>query len=150
MRLLLIFVFSIFFQIVHLMINQGFGKVSAKLQKNQIDSFKEFKTLSASDKTFKKITKIDNNFKFNLYNPIEISKWSDIYYDLTNNFKNFKYNEKNEIIFKSKKISKYRIKNSILFQDDNVISSDEKGNLIVFSIKENKIKNKFNFYKKKI
>ena len=108
------------------MINQGFGKVS---EIKKLIFSKEFKTLSASDETFKKITKIDNNFKFNLYNPIEISKWSDIYYDLTKISK-FKYNE-NELIFKSKKISKYRIKN-YLFQDDNVISSDEKGNLIVF------------------
>ena len=149
MRLLLIFVFSIFFSSCSFDDKSGIWKSEGKISKKEIDSFKEFKTLSASDETFKKIIKIDNNFKFNLYNPIKISKWSDIYYDLTNNFKDFKYDEKNELIFKSKKISKYRIKNPILFQDDNVISSDEKGNLIVFSIKENKIKNKFNFYKKK-
>ena len=149
MRLLLIFVFSILFSNCSFDDKSGIWKSERETSKKEIDSFKEFKTLSASDKTFKKIKKIDSNFKFKLYNPIEISKWSDIYYDLTNNFKNFKFNEKNKIIFKSKKISKYKIKNSILFQDDNVISSDEKGNLIVFSIKENKIKNKFNFYKKK-
>ena len=147
MRLILILVFLIFSQIVHLMINQEFGGVRAKFQK-KIDSFKGFKTLSASDQTFKKILKIDNNYKFNLHNPIESTKWNDVYYDLTNNSKHYKYDEKNEIIFKSKKISKYRIKRPILFQDNFVISSDQKGNLIVFSIKENKIRNKFNFYKK--
>ena len=54
------------------------------------------------------------------------------------------------LFLKSKKISKYRIKNSILFQDDNVISSDQKGNLIVFSIKENKIKINLIFIKKNL
>ena len=150
MRLILILVFLIFFSNCSFDDKSGIWRSEGKISKKEIDSFKGFKTLSASDQTFKKILKINNNYKFNLHNPIESTKWNDVYYDLTNNSKHYKYDEKNEIIFKSKKISKYRIKNSILFQDDNVISSDEKGNLIVFSIKENKIKNKFNFYKKNL
>ncbi len=148
MRILLILLFSILFTNCSFDKKSGIWKSEGIISKKEIESLKEFKTLSALDQTFKKISKIDNNFQFNLYNPIESSKWNDIYYDLTNNFKNFKYDEKNEIIFKSKKLSKYRIKDPILFQDNHIISSDQKGNLIVFSIKENKIRHKFNFYKK--
>ena len=36
-----------------------------------------------------------------------------------------------------------------MFQNGNLIASDKKGDIIVFSIKEKKIINKFNFYKKK-
>ena len=36
-----------------------------------------------------------------------------------------------------------------MFQNGNLIASDKKGDIIVFSIKKRKIINKFNFYKKK-
>ena len=36
-----------------------------------------------------------------------------------------------------------------MFDKDNLITNDHRGNIIVFSIKENKVLNKFNFYKKK-
>ena len=81
--------------------------------------------------------------------PINNIKWNDIFYDQSNNFKNFIYSDSNEIIFKSKKITKYQVNNFILFEKDNLISSDLKGNVIIFSIKENKVIAKFNFYKKR-
>ena len=34
------------------------------------------------------------------------SKWRDIYYNKTNNFENFKYNNLNKFLFKSKKITR--------------------------------------------
>ena len=103
MRLLLIFVFSILFSNCSFDDKSGIWKSERETSKKEIDSFKEFKTLSASDKTFKKITKIDSNFKFKLYNPIEISKWSDIYYDLTNNFKISNIMKKMNLFLKVKK-----------------------------------------------
>ena len=36
-----------------------------------------------------------------------------------------------------------------MFDKDNLITNDHRGNIIVFSIKENKVLTKFNFYKKK-
>jgi outer membrane protein assembly factor BamB len=36
-----------------------------------------------------------------------------------------------------------------LFEKNNLLINDEKGNIIIFSINENKIISKFNFYKKK-
>ena len=66
-----------------------------------------------------------------------------------NNLENFRYNNLNQIIFKSKKLSNGKIDDYLLFQNGNLIASDKKGDIIVFSIKEKKIINKFNFYKKK-
>ena len=66
-----------------------------------------------------------------------------------NNYINFRYNDLNKLIFKSKKITKDKLNDFILFEDNNLIASDQKGNIIVFSINENKIINRFNFYKKR-
>ena len=54
-----------------------------------------------------------------------------------------------KIFFKSKKLSRYKTQNNILFSNGNLILSDQKGNLIIFSVKENKIFRKYNFYKKR-
>ena len=76
-------------------------------------------------------------------------KWEDIYYNQFNNSENFNYNGQKNLLFKSKKISKHNLNSSLLFDKKNLILADEKGNLIFFSDKENKIIHKFNFYKKK-
>ena len=65
-----------------------------------------------------------------------------------NNLKNFNYTNKNKSIFKSKKLSKFKTSKYLLFKNDKIITSDEKGNIIVFSIAENQIIFTFNFYKK--
>ena len=70
-------------------------------------------------------------------------------YAPNNNFKKFNYNNFNKVLFKSKKISKYNVGKYKLFENDNLIISDERGNLLIFSVNENKIVRKFNFYKKK-
>ena len=72
-----------------------------------------------------------------------------MFYDKTNNIKNFTYNELNQLTFKTKKLSKYNINNLLLFENNNVIFSDQKGNINIFSSTENKTIIKFNFYKKK-
>jgi outer membrane protein assembly factor BamB len=112
------------------------------------DLFSEFKTLSSEKNSFNKVIKINKNFKFNIENPQKNYSWSDIFFDQSNNFLNYKYNEENRIIFKSKKLTNYSTSKYILYKNNKVILSDKKGNIIIFSIKENKIINKFNFYKK--
>ncbi len=53
------------------------------------------------------------------------------------------------MIFKSKKISNSVSSDYLLSDGENIFLSDEKGNVIIFSIKDNQIVKKFNFYKKK-
>ena len=47
-----------------------------------------------------------------------------------------------------KKFLKNKINKKIFFDNDNLILSDVKGNIIIYSTKEKKISQKFNFYKK--
>ena len=61
---------------------------------------------------------------------------------------NLSYKGLNEQIFRSKKISKNKINKKIFFDNDNLILSDVKGNIIIYSTKEKKITKKFNFNKK--
>jgi hypothetical protein len=116
-------------------------------QKDKI-IFKDFKKIAISQSEFNKEINFNENFILKISDPIVNKEWSDIFYDYNNNTKNFKYNDLNQIIFKSNKLSKYSSSKYKLYEDGNIIISDEKGNIIVFSTYENKIISKFNFYKK--
>ena len=127
----------------------GIWKNDNSISKVDNNIFEEFETLSLSTTSFDKIIPINKSFKFKITPSTNNSEWKDIFFNRNNNYKNFKYNDLNELIFKSKKITKYNTSNFILFEDNNLITSDQKGNIIVFSINENKIITKFNFYKKR-
>ena len=57
--------------------------------------------------------------------------------------------ERNQDLFKSRKISKYETSDHILLDNEIIFTNDIKGNLIIFSILENNVLQKYNFYKKK-
>ena len=119
------------------------------VSKKEDSLFEEFETLSSFNKSFDQEIYLKKDFKFKLTNSINNSEWNDIFYDKTNNLKNLKYNQINKKIFKSRRLTKHQINNYILFKENHLITSDQKGNIIVFSINEDKIIFKFNFYKKK-
>ena len=130
--------------------NSGIWKNENSPTKYENDKiFKDFKNVSSSAETFKKIIPIDNKFIFKIDNPYQNKSWTDIFYGKNNNFKNFKYDNLNKVFLKSKKLSKYKSSDYILFSDDNLIFSDERGNILIYSVRENSILKKFNFYKKK-
>ncbi len=109
--------------------------------------FKDFKKIFISESSFNETIPPDTSKVFKISDPIINTNWNDIFYSYNNNTRNFKYNEIHEVIFKSKKLSKYSLNNFKLFNEGNLIISDVKGNLIIFSIYENKIISKYNFYK---
>jgi len=117
--------------------------------KEDTDLFREFKKLASTQVFFDKIIPISKGFKLEKPKQINNTEWTDVYYDKSNNFENFTYNNANQILFKSKKLSKYKINDLILFEKNNLIVSDQKGNIIIYSIKDKKIISKFNFYKKR-
>lgn len=117
-------------------------------QKNN-NVFKDFKNINLSNKSFQKEIPIEKNFKFKKLISIENYSWNDINYNQNNNLKNFIYNENFKLTFKSKKISKYKVENNLLLEENNIILTDERGNIFTFSINENKIISKYNFYRKK-
>ena len=148
----MIFFYPIIF--LFLLINCSFDNKSGiwtnndkKNTKDQV--FKDFKKISTKDDEFNKIINI-KDLNLNLSEPKTSSQWQDIFYNYGNNSENFKYSKKNQLIFKSKKLSKKNVNKFILLKNNNLILSDKKGNIVTFSIDQNKIVSKFNFYKKNI
>ncbi len=119
---------------------------SQKISKGVFD---EFKKLNSANNNFNKIVLLDKNFKFKLTEATENEKWTDIFFNKNNNLENFKYSNEYKLEYKSKKISKYDISQNLLYENDNFITSDSKGNLLIYSAKNNNILQKFNFYKKR-
>tara|TARA_B100001059_G_scaffold235983_1_gene284044 strand:+ start:3312 stop:4640 length:1329 start_codon:yes stop_codon:yes gene_type:complete len=113
------------------------------------DIFNEFVSISLNEKYFDDIIPINKDFTFKTTEPSNNLKWNDIFFNEHNGDKNFKYESQNKLIFKSKKITKYKINDYPLYDNENIIVSDKKGNIIVFSTLENKIISKYNFYRKK-
>ena len=113
------------------------------------DNLSQFKTLSSLKDTFDKNLTIDKNFKFPVFTNVESSNWKEIYYRKSNNLPNFAYEEKNELILKSGKITNKKANNKILSENNNIIINDKRGNIIIYSKSQNKILQKFNFYKKR-
>lgn len=114
------------------------------------DQLSDFKNLSVSSETFSQIIKIDEKYSFQSSSTLRSENWTDKFYSQSNNLENFFYNEKNELTFKSKKLSRHNLNKTFLVEENNLITSDEKGNLIIYSIISDKKKIKFNFYKNKL
>ncbi len=113
-------------------------------------ALKDFKTLSSNQKQFEKIIPIQKSFAFDLISKKKNNlEWKDIFFNQFNNLPNFQYADENNLILKSKRISRSKADEYLLFENGNILLSDEKGNLIVYSIKDKRIIRKFNFYKKK-
>ncbi len=127
----------------------GIWQNNNKMNSKKDDKFKDFEKLYTETKSFESIIEPDNNLQINL-DPIKSNlKWTDEFFEDSNNLKNFSYKNLNELIFKSKKLSNYRIKDRILYDNQNVIITDEKGNITVYSMENQEIVLRYNFYKKK-
>ena len=111
--------------------------------------FKDFETLYTKEKSFDLVIAPKNNFQPPLTKSKINLKWTDEFYQSSNNLENFSYKNLNEVIFKSKKISRHKLNEKILFDGNNIIINDIKGNIIVYSVSEQQIIYKYNFYKKK-
>ena len=127
----------------------GIWKDENSTQIDDDNPFSGFKNISDSKKFFDTEVNLDKKFIFNLSQVKENNQWKDSFYSKSNNYDNFLYNNKNQLILKSKKLTKYELNNVLLYYKDNIILNDKRGNIIIFSRNENKIISKFNFYKKK-
>ena len=134
MKLFSIIIIYIFIQNCSFDNKTGIWKNNNSISKNETDSFKDFENISFSKDTFNQEIAIRKDFKFNLNSPINNLIWKDIYFNEENNSKNFLYNDLNKIIFKSKKITKYPINKHLLYENDNIIITDDRGNILIFSI----------------
>ncbi len=147
MKLLYAFLILIFVQSCSFDNKTGIWNSQDSTSKEEKGLFEDFERLYATDKSFNKIIPLEKNFKFELGSEKINTSWNDIFFAKTNNLPNFKYNDTNQIILKSKKLTRHNPSKYILFEQNNLIFSDDKGNIIIFSIKKNKVLTKFNFYK---
>ncbi len=127
----------------------GIWKNENNVDKNQKDSLSQFKNISTSIDPFNEIIQIKKDYKFKSIKKITLNSWKQIYLNQNNNLNNFEYNNLNKLYFKSKKISKHEVSEHIFYADENIINSDIKGNINIFSVSNNKVLTKFNFYKKR-
>jgi len=118
------------------------------LKKNK-NIFKDFKEVNTTIKPYKETITLNKNFNFNIGEPFPNRNWSDIYFNKYNNLKNLQFNGLNKVSFKSKKLTRHKVDKYTLFENNNFILHDNKGNIIVYSLKLKTIILKFNFYKKK-
>ena len=149
MKLLIFFIILIFLQNCSFDNKTGIWKNEKTFSKKENDIFKDLKVLNTKNDTFNKIITIDSDFKFIIPKPKNNFQWNDIYYNKKNNFENFTFNNSNQLVFKSKKISNKTANNHILFEKENIITTDQNGNIIVYSLDTKKKITKYNFYKKK-
>ena len=120
--------------------------INKNVQKNK---FEGFKTLNTGEQLFSKVITPSNDSIIKL-GPIKKStEWNDQYYNEKNSIENFKYDFSNDTIFKSKKLSKYKINERILYNNEKIIFTNDIGDIVFYSFKEEKITFKYNFYKKK-
>jgi hypothetical protein len=149
MKLFVVFVTIIFLQNCSFDNKTGIWKNENTFSKKEDNTLKGLKILNTKNEFFNKIIPIDINFKFIIPKAINNYEWEDIYYQKTNNFENLIYSNLNKLSFKSKKITNKTINDNILSEKENIITTDQNGNIIVYSIKKKIIISKYNFYKKK-
>ena len=102
MKILLIFSILFLVQSCSFDNKSGIWKSETSISKVDKDTFEQFKRISSTEDSFKKEINIKNNYIFNLPISSENDNWNDIFFNKSNNTKNFKYDFLNQKLFKSK------------------------------------------------
>ena len=113
---------------------------------------KNSKLVFAETKKFNE--EILGNISAQISEPIINKNWTQKNLTSGNYIPHLKYENKKQLIHKSKKIGKNKFKipylnSEPLLINDNILFSDLSGNIYVYSIDQKEIKWKFNFYKKR-
>ena len=149
MKFCLIILVLIFLQQCSFDNKTGIWKNENNIGKSENVIFKDFKEVVTSDSTFEKEIILNKNLKIFLSKPEVNVDWKDYFFNYNNNSINYKYNNSNEIILKSKRLSRHNVNKNILLENKNLLLNDENCNIIVFSTLSNQVIFKFNFYKKR-
>ena len=124
------------------------SNLAKKVENTKSEKFIELNNLLLNEEIFSKTINLENNYSFKLSKPIKNSEWNDMYYKNTNNFDNLEYNNFDKQIAKSRKLTGNKSNEFIFIKKDILFLTDQKGNIITYSNTENRLLNKFNFYKK--
>ena len=127
----------------------GIWTGSNKIAKKENDNDQNLELIFKKKDSDIKTKELSKNKKISLTTPNSFSIWGQRYQNHFNNVGNLSFlNEGN--YKKLSKISKTKINDNILFYDGNLFFSDIKGNIGIFSLSQNQLIYKYNFYKKKI
>ena len=91
----------------------GIWKNNSQIDYIKNNRFKDFETLYSDDKIFNEIISPAKNLNIKIGKPILNYEWIDENYHQSNNLENFSYKNLNEIIYKSKKLSKYKVSKKV-------------------------------------
>ena len=150
MKIFYFILIIIFFQNCSFDNKSGIWKNSSDQNKKANKNFKDFKKIVLENENFfNKTLEIDKKFQFFLTTPSSPSQWNDFFYNRNNVHDNFYYSDKNKLVFQSGKLSRKKINENILFDKNIFITSDSKGNILIYSLENKKILYKYNFYKNK-
>ena len=150
MKIFYFILIIVFFQNCSFDNKSGIWKNSSDQNKKANKNFKDFKKIVLENENFfNKTLEIDKKFQFSLTPPSSPSQWNDFFYNRNNVHDNFYYSDKNKLVFQSGKLSRKKINENILFDKNIFITSDSKGNILIYSLENKKILYKYNFYKKK-
>lgn len=150
MKIVYCILIIIFFQNCSFDTKSGIWKNSSEEIKKTDKNLKDFKKIVLENENFfNETVQLDTKFEFFLTTPSTPTIWSDLFYNENNVFDNFAYSDKNQVIFQSSKLSRKKMSRNILFDRDLIITTDLKGNILVFSLENKKILHKYNFYKNK-
>ena len=103
------------------------AKESIKKENNK----KKLTPIFSKKENFKKEVKAPNLFDYKFSELVKNINWTQEYYNDQNNLSNIFYENFNNIIFKSSKISKRKLNKNIYFIEKNFIYSDIKGTIYV-------------------
>ena len=90
-----------------------------------------------------------DNFILKIDKPIIIDNWFEQYGTKANNVSNFSYRGTNVLFSKSIKLKKLSSGKNILFYNNDLIATDKKGKIFIYSLNLKKKVFEYNFYKKK-
>lgn len=129
----------------------GIWKDDNVTKKNELEKNYNFEEINKllNKNSFNETINLKKSFIFRLSNTKNNYSWFDPYFNDNNNSENFLVNSLENEVFSSGKLSRHKSGKFTFFSDSNFIITDERGNIIIFSKSNNKILNKFNFYKKK-
>ena len=117
MKIILAIIFFIYLSNCSFDTKSGIWQNNNKIDAKRNDRFKDFITLNTGEKLFNEVIELKKNQYISFLPPKRNNNWKDEYYKDTNNLDNFTYNNSNELLFKSKKLSKYKIGERLLFFD---------------------------------
>ena len=118
--------------------------------KNQekIASNKNYSPVFEKEKYLNTEIKLKNKNEIQLSKLTNTSKWTVENYDSNYQLHNLNYTNNLKIDLKSNKLSRRKLSDKIFYLNQKIIFSNLNGEIFVYSIEQNKIIFKYNFYKK--